>query len=165
MRAFDFSLCLSVVPGGLKEGPHTNTRTHTSTPLRNCRLLPKFITNVVPCSSLPNPRDGILTLCNLILRDLMALPSSMCASSRSHGLHGTWQRAGRGGSSEKIGPAKPCEGWPDPQTGRLEEETPTATSLPQGAHAVLKQGGFFFLICFVLLFKQPEVKKTIKDVV
>lgn len=118
------------------------THTHTDT-LQNCRLFPKFITNVVPCSSLPNPHDEILTLCNLILMRLMVLPSSIGVSSRSHGLHGTWQRAGRGGSSEKNGPAKPSEGRPDPQTSRLEEETPTATSLPQGAHAVLKQGGFF----------------------
>lgn len=85
--------------------------------------------------------------------------SLLCVSSRSHGLHGTWQRAGRDSSSEKNGPAKPCEGWPDPQTGRLEAETPTATSLPQGAHAVLEQGGFCFLFCS---FKQPEVKKTNK---
>ncbi|KAI3351604.1 hypothetical protein L3Q82_020437, partial [Scortum barcoo] len=63
-----------------------------------------------------------------------------CVSSRSHGLHGAWQRAGRGGYGEKNGPAKPCEGRSDPQTGRLEEETPTATSFPQGAHAVLEQG-------------------------
>lgn len=62
--------------------------------------------------------------------------------SRSHGLHGAWQRAGRGGSGEKNGPAKPCEGRSDPQTRRLEEETPTATSFPQGAHAVLEQGEF-----------------------
>lgn len=68
--------------------------------------------------------------------------SSLCVSSRSHGLHGAWQRAGRGGSGEKNGPAKPCKGRSDPQTRRLEEETPTATSFPQGAHAVLEQGEF-----------------------
>lgn len=66
--------------------------------------------------------------------------SPLCVSSRSHGLHRAWQRAGRGGYGEKNGPAKPCEGWSDPQTKRLEEETPTATSFPQGAHAVLEQG-------------------------
>ncbi|CAJ1058882.1 unnamed protein product [Xyrichtys novacula] len=58
----------------------------------------------------------------------------------SHGLHGAWQRARRCAHSEKNGPAKPCKGWSDPQTGWLEEETPTATSFPQGAHAVLEQG-------------------------
>lgn len=63
-------------------------------------------------------------------------------SSRSHGLHGAWQRAGTGGYSEKDGPAEPCEGWSKPQTSRVEEETPTAPSFPQGAHAVLEQGGF-----------------------
>lgn len=68
----------------------------------------------------------------------------LCVLPRSHGLHGTWQRAGRGSSSEENGPAKPCEGWSDPQTSRLEEETPTATSFPQGAHAILEQGGYFF---------------------
>ncbi|CAB1456214.1 unnamed protein product [Pleuronectes platessa] len=58
----------------------------------------------------------------------------------SHGLHGAWQRAGRGLSSEKNGPAEPCKRWSDPQTSRLEEETPTAPSFPQGAYAILEQG-------------------------
>ncbi|KAG8003903.1 hypothetical protein GBF38_007916, partial [Nibea albiflora] len=62
-----------------------------------------------------------------------------CHDPMSHGLHGAWQRAGRGGHSEENGPAKPCKGRSDPQTSRLEEETPTATSFPQGAHAVLEQ--------------------------
>lgn len=149
MRALYFSLSLSVMPGGLKEEPHAHTC------LRNCLLFLKFITNVVDCISSPNPRDERFTLGNLMLRDLIVLPY-LCASSRSDGLHRTWQRAGRGSSSEKNGPAKPCEGWPDPQTRRLEEETPTATSLPQGAHAVLEQGGFGL---FVLPFEQPQVKK------
>lgn len=61
-------------------------------------------------------------------------------SSRSHGLHGAWQRAGRGSYGEENGPAKSCEGRSEPQTSRLEEETPTTTSFPQGAHAILEQG-------------------------
>lgn len=92
--------------------------------------------------------------------------SPPCVSSRSHGLHGAWQRAGRGGYGEKNGPAKPCEGRSDPQTGRLEEETPTATSFPQGAHAVLEQGEFvafrvekmlvrFCLAKRAIIIKQP----------
>lgn len=60
--------------------------------------------------------------------------------SRSHGLHGAWQGAGRDSHGEENGPAKPCKGRSDPQTSRLEEETPTATSFPQGAHAILEQG-------------------------
>lgn len=64
----------------------------------------------------------------------------VCVSCRSHGLHGAWQRAGGGGRREEGGPAaEPWQG-PDPQTGGLEEETPTAPPLPQGAHAILEQG-------------------------
>lgn len=69
---------------------------------------------------------------------------SLCVSSRSHGLHGAWQRAARCIYGEKNGPAKLCKGRSDPQTNQLEEKTPTAPSFPQGAHAVLEQGEFVF---------------------
>lgn len=62
-------------------------------------------------------------------------------SSRSHGLHRARQRAGRGWEKgEKNGAAKSYKERSDPQTRRLEEETPTTTSFPQGAHAILEQG-------------------------
>lgn len=67
-------------------------------------------------------------------------PNCSLMLSRSHGLHGAWQRAGRGSHGEESGPAKSCKGRSDPQTSRVEEETPTATSFPQGAHAILEQG-------------------------
>ncbi|TNM98855.1 hypothetical protein fugu_013419 [Takifugu bimaculatus] len=70
---------------------------------------------------------------------------------RSHGLHGAWQRAGRGSYGEKNGPAKSCEGRSDPQTSRLEEETPTATSFPQGANAILEQGTALSALPLVLI--------------
>lgn len=70
--------------------------------------------------------------------------SFLSVSSRSHGLHGAWQRAARCIYGEKNGPAKLCKGRSDPQTNQLEEKTPTAPSFPQGAHAVLEQGEFVF---------------------
>ncbi|KAM3613035.1 uncharacterized protein V6R79_019136 [Siganus canaliculatus] len=69
----------------------------------------------------------------------------------SNGLHGAWQRAGRGFYNEKNGPAKPSEGRSDPQTNWLEEETPTTTSLPQGAHTVLEQGTALSALPLVLI--------------
>lgn len=58
----------------------------------------------------------------------------------SHGLHRAWQGVGRDSHSEKAGPAEPSADRSATQTSRLETETPTAPSLPQGAHAVLEQG-------------------------
>lgn len=138
--------------GGLKEAhTHTQIRSHTYLYMS---LVSSSITTVIP---LP------LHLATYFAQALMDLardqvkcdtsgekevvksksnwsPLGVCVSSRSHGLHGAWQRAGRGLHSEKNGPAKPCKGRSDPQTIRLEEETPTAPSFPQGAHAVLEQG-------------------------
>ncbi|XP_077956785.1 apelin isoform X1 [Gasterosteus aculeatus] len=74
-------------------------------------------------------------------------------ASWSHGLHGAWQRAGRGSHREENRPTKPRAGRSDPQTSRLEEETPTATSLPQGAHAVLEQGTALSALPKVLISK------------
>lgn len=91
--------------------------------------------------------------------------SPQCVSSRSHGLHGAWQRAGRGGYGEKNGPAKPCEGWSDPQTSWLEEETPTATSFPQGAHAILEQGGFLAVRDEKMLDRFCLAKSAIKPAI
>ncbi|RVE67441.1 hypothetical protein OJAV_G00103220 [Oryzias javanicus] len=58
----------------------------------------------------------------------------------SYGLHGAWQRPGRNSYCEKNGSAKSSERRPAPKTSWLEEKTPTAPSLPQGANAVLEQG-------------------------
>ncbi|KAF6732409.1 hypothetical protein FQA47_018501 [Oryzias melastigma] len=58
----------------------------------------------------------------------------------SYGLHGAWQRPGRNSYCEKNGSAKSTERRPAPKTSWLEEKTPTAPSLPQGANAVLEQG-------------------------
>lgn len=79
--------------------------------------------------------------------------------SRSNGLHGAWQRAGRGSYGEKNGPEKSCEGRSDPQTSRLEEETPTATSFPQGANAILEQGEFLRVKWRNAVIKQDQTGK------
>ncbi|KAK6298594.1 hypothetical protein J4Q44_G00316490 [Coregonus suidteri] len=70
----------------------------------------------------------------------LGVSAVFCQCWSHHGLHRAWHSTRRGGRREKAGPAEPGQGWPEPQTGRLEEETPTTSSLPQGAHAILEQG-------------------------
>jgi len=137
------------VLGGLEEA-HTQTLTHTHTHTYLYRsLVSSSITSLDLASNFPK---ALLDNQNVILwvrRDceipsigeVISLVSPLCVSSRSHGLHGAWQKA-RSENGEKNGTAKPCAGRTVPQTSRLEEETPTATSFPQGAHAVLEQGRF-----------------------
>ncbi|KAJ8401765.1 hypothetical protein AAFF_G00377360 [Aldrovandia affinis] len=57
---------------------------------------------------------------------------------RAHGLHRAWQTAG-GGQREEAGTAEPHQERPEPQTGWVEEETPSTPPLSQGAHAILEQ--------------------------
>lgn len=64
--------------------------------------------------------------------------SAVLWQCRAHDLHRAWQ-AIRAGGCEEGGTAKPSQERPEPQTGRLEEETSSASPLSQGAHAILEQ--------------------------
>ncbi|KAG5843576.1 hypothetical protein ANANG_G00152360 [Anguilla anguilla] len=64
--------------------------------------------------------------------------SVLSSPSLAHDLHRAWQTI-RGGGCEEGGTAKPSQERPEPQTGRLEEETSSASPLSQGAHAILEQ--------------------------
>lgn len=83
----------------------------------------------------------LLFLRNLLVRESLVISNCffLCVSTRSHGLHGAWQRTARGSYGEKNGPTKSCERRSGSKT-RLEEKAHTAPSFPQGAHAVLEQG-------------------------
>lgn len=150
--------CAEVPPrrldaGWAERGPHTHALTHLSTIASYFLIYYHHRGDAVfvlaKLCLLDPEKQPVIKLNVILLGGSYGFSLPLCVLPRSHGLHGTWQRAGRSSSSEENGPAKPCEGWSDPQTSRLEEETPTATSFPQGAHAVLEQGGYFL---------QPEVK-------
>ncbi|KAG7465065.1 hypothetical protein MATL_G00172240 [Megalops atlanticus] len=67
------------------------------------------------------------------------VPFVMRDRRRAYGLQGARQGAGGGGQREEAGPAESCQGQPDPQTCRMEKETPPTPSLSQGANAVLEK--------------------------
>lgn len=69
----------------------------------------------------------------------LGVSAVFCQCWSHHGLHRAWHSTRTGRRREKAGPAEPRQGQPEPQTSRMEEETPTTPSLPQGPHAVLEQ--------------------------
>ncbi|KAJ8281696.1 hypothetical protein COCON_G00042150 [Conger conger] len=57
----------------------------------------------------------------------------------AHGFQGAGQGGGGGGHCEEGGPAEPGQGQPEPPACRLEEETPPAPPVSQGADAILEK--------------------------